>query len=258
LLRVALKLLATENCELVRFLRGRGVSSVGFETDQGSILIPINSRSIIETFLDGKYFGLETLKAFLNFELSSNRLLNIGANVGTSAKMLVASERYRQIDCFEPDPSNFSYLSLNLADEPTVLIHNTAVGAKPGLLPLNINPQSIGRHSFKTDFGLGSITVPVTTIADLVGGDEKFDIFMDVEGWEIEVLRGASFKLKNCIICALEWNGQLHSRDARLEMIEIVKEAGFLKVADLNDVTRIFEICDIEGLDYQCDLIFSR
>ncbi|OWX99675.1 hypothetical protein B6V75_18170 [Thioclava sp. F1Mire-8] len=257
-IRAALGLISSEHRELVRLLRANKIMSAGFDTKYGHIAIPVNSRSIIESFLAGEYFGSVALQSFLNHKTKSRRLLNIGANVGTSARMIACSEKYQKIYCFEPDPNNFRLLQANFLNNNAVSLHNVAVGAENGQLSLNLNPLSVGRHSFKTDFGLGAIDVSIVRLDDFIADNEPFDLFMDVEGWEIEVLRGATSSMRNCNLFALEWNGQLHSREERLAMIELVRSAGFTKMSDLNTSEHDLEIDDLEKLSGQRDVVFLR
>jgi len=257
-IRAALAATSRHPRELIRFMLSRSFSALTFPTAYGAVVIPTNSGSIIESFLSGSYFGASTIDAFLGCGPRASRLLNIGANVGSSARMIIAAGTYHRIDCFEPDPGNFAFLQMNAALAPQISVHNAALGAMSGELSLNLNPSSIGRHSFKTDFGTGSIAVPVRRIDDVVGANEAFDIFMDVEGWEIEVLRGASAKLRNCGLCALEWNGQLHSPAERQAMAEILLAAGFDTAADLKDPEAACAIADLPHYDTQRDLVFTR
>ena len=81
---------------------------------------------------------------------------------------------------------------------------------------------------------------------------------MDVEGWEIEVLRGADKSMKNCNLCALEWNGQVHSLEERLAMVELIRSAGFTKISDLNSPEQNLEIADLQKLIGQRDVVFLR
>jgi len=231
-----------ERQEFSKYMFSNGITGMSFDTDNGPIIIPTNSRSIIESFLAGKYFGSDTLAAFLACGRNARRLLNIGANVGSSARMIAATGIYDRIDCFEPEPSNYSFLRLNSALNPSIFPHNEALGSEVCELQLNLNPKSIGRHSFKMAFGGGSIAVSVRRVDDVVAPTEQFDIFMDVEGWEIEVLQGARSTLRNCGICCLEWNGQMHSLSERKAALELLSAAGF------NTVQRL----DIAAAGHRC------
>lgn len=256
--RLSIATLSGESRELIRFLQKRGIAGAVFPTDYGNLAIPVNSRSIIESFMEGEYFGSRALQSFLDCDGGARRLLNIGANVGTSARFIASSRKYARIDCFEPDLGNFAFLRMNAMDSPALVLHNTALGAEEGELFLNLNPRSVGRHSFKTDFGCGAVKVPVRRIDDYLDSNEAFDIFMDVEGWEVEVLRGASASLRNCRLCGMEWNGHLHDHGEKLAMMEIVEAAGFTRVADLNDLGVPISMDDVLRFEDQRDIVFGR
>lgn len=239
-------------------LRKQGIAGACFSTEHGPLLIPTNSRSIVESFLRGEYFGATTIRAFLKIGPGAARLINVGANVGTSARLLSAEGQYRKIDCFEPDPTNFTLLQMNTAGRSGFALHNCALGARAEDLPLNLNPDSVGRHSFKTDFGKGHETVQVRSLGDFIDSGEIFDMFMDVEGWEIEVLRGAGEKLSNCAICALEWNGHLHDVNDRKAAVDLLTAARFSEAIDLNALNKSLTIDSLLTMDEQCDIAFVR
>jgi cell division protein FtsL len=81
---------------------------------------------------------------------------------------------------------------------------------------------------------------------------------MDVEGWEIEVLLGAQLSLEKCNVCALEWNGQIYGSRQKIEAIELLKNAGFSKMVDLEQPERLLDISPLAGVDVQKDIAFVR
>jgi FkbM family methyltransferase len=258
LIRFAMNEAAKDGAELASFLRGRGVVAASFACNSGSISVPTNSRSIIESFLSGEYFGAKTVDAFLQIESHASVLFNIGSNVGTSAARIAFAKKYQKIFCFEPEPNNFDLLETNTHNLRSVSCSQLALGRKSDTLQLNLNTDSIGRHSFSTDFGKGSVSVNVETLDSLTDGHDSFDIFMDVEGWEIEVLLGAQLSLERCSVCALEWNGQIYGSRQKIEAIEILKNAGFKKMVDLEQPERLLDISTLAGVDVQKDIAFVR
>lgn len=133
----------------------------------------------------------------------SPTLLDVGANVGHySASFLVSFPRGR-VFAFEPHPKNFEAIAKTLA-KTGCTAENVAVGARRCELPLydyadgragsthaSLNSKVI------TDFHQAqaqSIMVPVITLDDYCEerSIEKIDLLkIDVEGHELEVLRGA-------------------------------------------------------------------
>lgn len=244
--------------EFAQSLFANGITGLSFDTSDGPIVVPTNSGSIVESFLRGNYFGADTIGQFLKHSSPARRLLNIGANVGTSARLLSESNQYDQIDCFEPDSDNFSFLKINTAQFQEILINQVALGAGHGELQLNLNVKSVGRHSFKRAFGGPSITVQVRRIDEFVGADEKYDIYMDVEGWEIEALKGAGATLKNCGSCCLEWNGNMHSPAQKESALEILVEAGFARIVDIRNSKADVDILELVKIDLQTDIVVLR
>lgn len=243
---------------LCRALMANGVKRAVFATAYGEVAVPVNSRSIIKSFLRGEYYGEAVAKQFLGLHSKSSTLLNIGANVGTTARIFVDSEKYEVVKCFEPEPENFLGLKSNLCNAENVLLFNVALGKGRDSLLLNLSPESVGRHSFKTDFRKGAVEVRVETIDEHLGAGEKFDVFMDVEGWEIEVLKGGKKSLKNCNVCALEWNQQLHQPGEISEMAEIMTSVGFDAFIDLRNRKRWHDMSKLPELTGQRDIAFVR
>lgn len=241
-----------------RVLRAAGIRAVVFETAYGEMTIPLNSKSVIRAFLSGRYFGETAILRFLELQSTAPMLLNIGANVGTTARIFQKLGRYTCLKCFEPDPENFAVLLANCGEAPATELYNTAIGSKQEVLPLNRNPESIGRHSFKNDFAMGSIEVTVDPLDKYVQPNEIFDLFMDVEGWEIEVLRGARCVLQRCQLCAFEWNGHLHDRSDTHDVKQIMIDAGFKMFADLDNISSPRSVRDFPAADGQIDVVFLR
>jgi FkbM family methyltransferase len=147
----------------------------------------------------GEYNPDET-EAILS--LAKGTCLDIGANIGVISQALLANDF--QVVAFEPQPEIFKLLELNCASAAKTIsyqVFNTAVGSEPGTAKMpkvhysakgNFGGLGIGTPSY-----LGNIEVPVVTIDSFNFVDVGF-MKIDVEGYEYEVLLGATETIDRC------------------------------------------------------------
>lgn len=118
-----------------------------------------------------------------------------GGNVGVWPKAL--AKEFNAVYTFEPDWLNFRCLSLNVT-EPNVVKLQAALGFERGLIDLARDPANCGAHYVD-----GKGMVPTLRIDDL--GLEACDLIaLDVEGYELNALRGAHDtirKFRPVIVC---------------------------------------------------------
>jgi FkbM family methyltransferase len=133
-------------------------------------------------------------------------ILDVGANVGFLTLVYRSHSPGAHVVAVEPSPANLRYLRCNLG-RVGVDLAELAVGAEPGEATL-YEDQLTGQNSSlvegfevlaknaataHTDASTVAVSVPVTTIDDLVderGLPLRF-LKVDVEGFELEALRGA-------------------------------------------------------------------
>jgi len=132
--------------------------------------------------------------------------IDVGANVGfvslLACSTVRSSEGKVHAHCFEPDPTVFSWLSMNreLNSSFAIIVNSVAVGAQKGEGELTISARSgwsTMAHEPPEGFSFlpkaGKVTVPVTTL-DIYCRERALSpslIKIDVEGLEKEVLIGA-------------------------------------------------------------------
>lgn len=121
--------------------------------------------------------------------------VDVGANVGAVALFLAKSVGASgKVHCFEPGPVFFSRLKqnieLNQSITSVVELHNLGVSEKSGELHWVEDPEFPG-NAFM--FGDRGVKIEVVTLDAYLGPRLKRLDFLklDVEGMEIEVLRGA-------------------------------------------------------------------
>ena len=127
--------------------------------------------------------------------------LDIGANIGFTALFMDQMLDGAEIWCFEPHPKTFSQLVTNIDGNATganrFALKAMALGQKKDELPFRdidtyntgnslLKPGSLASHQ-------NSITVPVERLDSLeIVPDRTISLIkIDVEGFEIDVLRGA-------------------------------------------------------------------
>ncbi|QSX75158.1 FkbM family methyltransferase [Lysobacter arenosi] len=160
----------------------------------------------------GGVFEPDTVKLFRHLASGSNVALDIGANVGCTALLL--SQIAKQVHAFEPSPSTHHWLHQNTRQAPNVTTHNLGLGRAAAVSELTFAPnnRSGGFVSDQTKATEGHTveTIQINRLDDVVRaqqiGPVDF-IKMDVEGYELEVIKGAPETLwRYRPVIALEMN----------------------------------------------------
>ena len=126
-------------------------------------------------------------------------VLDVGAHIGSftlkAAKEVGPEGR---VVSFEPSSENFKLLTLNVNSNnySNVKLFNAAVGSAPGTAKLHLGNRK-GTNSLLSDAGVQQVgieEVPIRTL-DSVADELKLTkvsfVKIDVEGFELEVLKGA-------------------------------------------------------------------
>ena len=124
-----------------------------------------------------------------------NHILDIGAWVGTWS---MAMNKYcGRVVAFEPDPLHYECLVKNVTED--VETHQLAVGQENKMISLSNDDFTQSKRV------VGEGTIPMVTV-DSLGIDDVDLIKIDVEGYEMEVLKGATETLKNIQYLMIELN----------------------------------------------------
>jgi FkbM family methyltransferase len=162
---------------------------------------------------------------------------NIGANLGYYT--LLASEcvgAEGSVFAFEPAPENFELLEQTVSENKltNVELFPSAVGAANGSATLSLSRTNSGDHQLQTVASREHIVVDVTSIdAFTAEGHAPPDvIIMDVQGAELDVLRGATELLASkapLVLFTEFWPRGLDGRhpNGAKEMLDLIERAGF-------------------------------
>lgn len=130
-------------------------------------------------------------------------LCDVGANKGQFLSLVLRELEGRsvQVHAFEPGAETFAVLTQNVGHRPNLHLNRLALGDKPGTGTLHYGEAGSGLASLTRrrldHFGLPfdrSESVPVETLDNYCArsGVERIDwLKLDVEGHELEVLKGA-------------------------------------------------------------------
>lgn len=186
-------------------------------------------------------------------------LVDVGANTGYWAERFLRHVPAEYV-AVEPDPRAFADLSNRF---PQARLHNAAAGAEPGRLRLNLTTESVYSTAgtylpdvpIKTDV-IDQADVEVVTLDSLLVPDGQIVVKVDVQGFELDVLRGANALLDRSTAVILEaplWPTTEHDSDLGA-LATILRRHGlspmYFALAGLSD--------DRATIPVESDVIFAR
>lgn len=178
-------------------------------------------------------------------ELAGGRtILEVGANIGTQTVYFLKSGLFDNVVCIEPDPGNVAILETNLllnrcSDRVEIL--QVAAGEKADFLMLRRMKGNSGGASIRTDRPVekcvSEVRVEVVALDSLrhhVRSDlDDFGlIWLDTEGHEEEIFKGAKVLMSRGIPFAFEYSPVLYGA----EKGERIAQAVFQSYAHVNSL----------------------
>jgi FkbM family methyltransferase len=146
-------------------------------------------------------------------------VIDVGANVGQYALALRASGYRGRIMSIEPVSAAYSELARATSEERDwIALPRMAVGAHLGTLTINVSANSDmssalpftaeAQRAFASDHVIAQEVVDVSTIDRLmtqyVAADHRVFLKSDTQGYDLEVLRGATGSLKRIVGVQIE------------------------------------------------------
>ena len=132
-------------------------------------------------------------------------IVDAGANIGQTAKIICQYFPKASVFCFEPVSSTFKQLVGNLSNFPNIEFISKALGERAAKQTIQLHQYSeintLAGNDLRTDDLTGETEeVEILTLDAFCSARDisHLDILkMDVQGWELNVLRGSSDLIKN-------------------------------------------------------------
>lgn len=186
-------------------------------------------------------------------------LVYVGANIGVTYIPAVSQGLARRAIAIEPDPLNFRLLACNVGlnglEKSITCINAAAVGDDRSEVLMERSSTNFGDHRVVSQQGLRPSRGELVNIASarldqMVGClDPETDlIWIDVQGYEVEVLQGARSLLEAGVPLVLEfWPYGLAEHDSQSALPEVLCEYGaFLDLSQLQKGWRpVMELFDL-------------
>ncbi len=168
-------------------------------------------------------------------------IFDVGANIGDYSEKILSINPKVTIYCFEPVQTTFQKLSSRLSHYSNVKLNNVALGETNKEEYIFVYGNEAGSNSLYYHKAHAVVSdniqkekIQIKKLDDIIKEQQisKIDFLkIDVEGNEINVLKGGSDSLKNGIIKAIqfEYNDFWISSNSKLEeMLEILKHYNYV------------------------------
>ncbi len=207
------------------------------------------------------YFGFEDAGANELFFMCKENftVLDIGANIGWTVLNLASITKHGMVIGFEPDPYNFERCNENIAlnNFKNIKIFPVGLGNGNDLVDMEVRtPSNRGGNRI---VGKGS---PSTHRVEIVKLDDfapvrdltKIDMLkIDVEGYELNVLRGAAYLLKKhkpVLFVELDDNNLKDQGDSALDLINFLLAIGYSEIRHAEDKTEVLPTTDFSNCHF--------
>jgi FkbM family methyltransferase len=181
-----------------RLLRTRAIAPLG---DRSRMWVDLH-RHAAAMVLYANPPDFAEMRAWQQVLTPGGLFVDVGANVGSYS--IWAAEQGAEVIAIEPAADTFALLMENVAlNGYQVRAIRAAAGARCGTARFTAGRDTVNRLD-----PAGPVQTPLVTVDSVVGGRVVAGLKIDVEGFEIEVLRGCTRALseQRIRLIQLEWN----------------------------------------------------
>lgn len=156
-------------------------------------------------------------------------VFDVGANMGLWTNFVKKNNKESVIHAFEPVQKTFKCLSDNVSSNKKIYLHNIALGAHTDEALISIFSEDHGLSSIsrKDSFETSKTTsekIHIETVDSFCKAQNINSIDMlkiDVEGYELEVLKGASDMIKKGAVKMIQFEYGSTYIDARIYLADV-------------------------------------
>ncbi len=195
---------------------------MGYSTLIKRIFVIAKSKWILQA-LRGNLFSLASFEVVSNLKEMVPELdyiIDVGANSGQFSKVVGYFYPQATIDAFEPLPNLYSKIEKTFENKKNIRTYNVALGNENGTIMFNKNNyghissileiSNTNKHYPKQKNDLNQIVVEIKTLdsLNLIKNKTKGTALLklDVQGYELEVLKGATETINNIDYIVIEAN----------------------------------------------------
>jgi len=219
-------------------LRDKGYSAIIKLRSGPKFQGPLDDWIVWKVFLHGCYWTERQVEpALLESARQSEVVFDVGAHMGYYTEQF-ADHAKGEVHAFEPNLESFEHLQRNvkLNDFQNAVLKPLGVSSSPGELTLQVpRNEASGSASFQEHHGLGAsdpVMAKVTTLDDYFAANDlkRIDTMkIDVEGHELEVIKGANQLLSDNLVrrLFLEWNETTSAHSPYEDLFGLLEGHGY-------------------------------
>ncbi|WP_373515984.1 FkbM family methyltransferase [Persicitalea sp.] len=178
---------------------------------EGTFLVVEKGMSSAEIQIYTGLYDTSEMLFIMHFLREDDTFVDVGANIGVYTVLASGVAGARSIS-YEPIPSTFASLARNVnynSLQTKVELVNCGVGDRADTITFSNSLDAINHVIYEENFSGSTIDVPVDSLDNLLEGKAANVLKIDVEGYEVNVVNGATQVLENPKLKAIliETNG---------------------------------------------------